>query len=118
MATTVKSYATEGIEGFPVEIEVSSIHGLPCLSIIGFPDQSIKEAGDRIRAAIIGTGYKFPEALFHTIHSILSQWYADPIIFHCITAKSILKTKIFICLSKAQSFFGPCYYHIIVNNTN
>ena len=62
MATTVKSYATEGIEGFPVEIEVSSIHGLPCLSIIGLPDQSIKEAGDRIRAAIIGTGYKFPEA--------------------------------------------------------
>lgn len=61
MATTTNTFATEGIDGFPVEIEVSSIHGFPCLSIIGLPDQAVKEAGDRIRAAIIGTGYKFPE---------------------------------------------------------
>ena len=52
MATVVETFAIEGIEGYRVEIEASSIKGVPSLSIVGLPDQSIKESGDRVESAI------------------------------------------------------------------
>lgn len=61
MATVVKSMATSGVDGFMVEIEVSTIRGQQqMLSIIGLPDQAIKEAGERIQAAIESCGYDIP----------------------------------------------------------
>ena len=62
MATVVKSMATSGVDGFMVEIEVSVIRGQQqMLSIIGLPDQAIKEAGERIQAAIESCGYDIPK---------------------------------------------------------
>ncbi|MFN2927082.1 YifB family Mg chelatase-like AAA ATPase [Lachnospiraceae bacterium YH-ros2228] len=62
MAITVKSMATSGVDGFMVEIEASTIRGQQqCMSIIGLPDQAIKEAGERIQAAIESCGYDFPK---------------------------------------------------------
>ncbi len=53
MAIVVKSMATSGVDGYMVEIEASTIRGQQqMLSIIGLPDQAIKEAGERIQAAI------------------------------------------------------------------
>ena len=44
MATVVRSMATSGVEGFMVEIEASTIRGQQqMISIIGLPDQAIKE---------------------------------------------------------------------------
>ncbi len=62
MAITVKSMATSGVDGFMVEIEASTIKGQQqILSIIGLPDQAIKEAGERIQAAIESCGYDIPK---------------------------------------------------------
>lgn len=62
MAITVKSMATSGVEGFMVEIEASTIRGQQqSMSIIGLPDQAIKEAGERIQAAIESCGYDIPK---------------------------------------------------------
>ncbi len=62
MAIVVKSMATSGVDGFMVEIEASTIRGQQQnLSIIGLPDQVIKEAGERIQAAIESCGYDFPK---------------------------------------------------------
>lgn len=62
MAIVVKSMATSGVEGFMVEIEASTIRGQQqMLSIIGLPDQAIKEAGERIQAAIESCGYDIPK---------------------------------------------------------
>ena len=53
MATVVKSMATMGVDAFVVEIEASTLRGQQqSMSIIGLPDQAIKEAGERIQAAI------------------------------------------------------------------
>ena len=62
MATIVNCFAVEGIDGFPVEIEASLITGMPCMSIIGLGDQAVQEAGDRIRAAVVASGYKIPSS--------------------------------------------------------
>ena len=62
MATMVKSMALEGIEGFPVEIEAATIRGQQqMVSIIGLGDQAVKEAGERIQAAITCYGYDLPK---------------------------------------------------------
>ena len=62
MAIVVKSMATSGVEGFMVEIEASTIRGQQQgMSIIGLPDQAIKEAGERIQAAIESCGYDIPK---------------------------------------------------------
>ena len=60
MATVINSFSVDGIEGFPIEIEASLISGISCMSIIGLGDQAVQEAGDRIRAAIVCSGYKIP----------------------------------------------------------
>jgi magnesium chelatase family protein len=35
-------------------------NGLPSLSIVGLPETAVKESKDRVRSAIINSGYKFP----------------------------------------------------------
>ena len=50
------------INGFMVEIEASTIRGQQQgMFIIGLPDQAIKEAGERIQAAIESCGYDIPK---------------------------------------------------------
>ena len=61
MATILNSFAISGIEGYPVKIEADTIYGQPSVSIIGLGDRAIKEASDRIQAAIIQLGYDFPK---------------------------------------------------------
>ena len=62
MATVVKSLAVEGIEAFVVEIEATTIRGQQqMMSIIGLGDQAIKEAGERIQAAMEHCGYEIPK---------------------------------------------------------
>ena len=58
LAIVVKSMATSGVDGFMVEIEASTIRGQQqSISIIGLPDQAIKEAGERVQASIDSCGY-------------------------------------------------------------
>ena len=62
MATVVKSMATSGVDGFMVEIEASIIRGQQqAVSIIGLGDQAVKEAGERMQAAIESCGYDIPK---------------------------------------------------------
>ena len=61
MATLVRSFAVQGIDGFPVDIETSTLEGQPMISIIGLGDQAVREAGERIQAALDDCGYDFPK---------------------------------------------------------
>ena len=49
-----------GLEGKLVEVESDITSGLPSFNIVGLPDSSIKESKDRVRVALINSGYKFP----------------------------------------------------------
>lgn len=62
MATMVRSMAAEGIDGFVVEVEATVIRGAQQqISIIGLGDQAVKEAGERMQAAIEFCGYEIPK---------------------------------------------------------
>jgi magnesium chelatase family protein len=55
------SIALVGVEGYPVEIETDIANGLPCLLLVGLPDTALREARDRIRAAIVNSHEQWPQ---------------------------------------------------------
>jgi len=64
----VKSGGVWGVEGFPVEVEVDLSQGLPSFNVVGLPDNSVKEARERVRASPSdvrkqGTFYDLPIAI-------------------------------------------------------
>src|SRR6266436_6778513 len=55
------SIALVGVEGHPVEIEADIQNGLPGLLLVGLPDTALREARDRIRAAIVNSREAWPQ---------------------------------------------------------
>ncbi len=60
MVSKVRSYATSGIDALEVFVEVDSSRGLPSVVIVGLPDSAVKESKERVRAAIVNSGFPFP----------------------------------------------------------
>ena len=60
MLANVKSLTVWGIDGYNVDVEVDISFGIPSISIVGLPDQAVKESKDRIRPAIKNSGFDFP----------------------------------------------------------
>jgi magnesium chelatase family protein len=59
MLAKVFSAAVNGIEAFPLEIEVNAGYGDTLIVIVGLPDAAVKEARDRVTTALINSGYTF-----------------------------------------------------------
>jgi len=55
------SVALVGVEGHLIEIEADIAQGLPAMILVGLPDTALREARDRIRAAIVNTGESWPQ---------------------------------------------------------
>lgn len=60
MYARIRSLGLKGIGGYEVELEVYISSGLPRFDIVGLPDAAVKEAGDRVRAAIKNNGLDYP----------------------------------------------------------
>jgi magnesium chelatase family protein len=54
------SFALAGIEAISISVEVHMSNGLPSFTIVGLPDKAVNESRQRVRAAIINSGYLFP----------------------------------------------------------
>jgi magnesium chelatase family protein len=50
-----------GIEAHVVEVEAHLSPGLPGMSIVGLPDTAVGEARDRVRAAVLNSGARWPQ---------------------------------------------------------
>ena len=61
MAAVVNSFSIFGIDGYLVKIEIDTIYGQPSVSIVGMGDTAIKEARERLEAAIINSKFEFPK---------------------------------------------------------
>ena len=60
MYTTVTGMALQGLDGWPISVEADVQSGLPCVDIVGLPASSVREAKERVRAAIINSGFEWP----------------------------------------------------------
>lgn len=60
MIAKIHSFGLSGIFGYTVTAECFLSGGLPTFDIVGLPDSAVKEARERVRAAIKTCGFKFP----------------------------------------------------------
>ena len=60
MFSTINSLGVSGIGGYLVSVEVYISNGLPHFDMVGLPDAAVKEARERVRAAIKNNGFRFP----------------------------------------------------------
>ena len=60
MVVTVRSLGLNGIAGYAVSAECFLSGGLPAFDIVGLPDAAVREARERVRAAVKNCGAKFP----------------------------------------------------------
>ncbi len=56
----VRSMGLRGLDGYEISVECYITNGLPGFDVVGLPDAAVKEARERVRAAIKNCGYKFP----------------------------------------------------------
>ena len=49
--------ALMGVTGHLVEVEADIGNGLPATILVGLPDTAVREARDRVRAAIVNSGW-------------------------------------------------------------
>lgn len=63
MLAQVHSFVLQGIDPLACEVEVDVVEdGMPKSTIVGLPDAAVKESVERVRSAMVNTGYPFPMA--------------------------------------------------------
>ncbi len=61
MLARATTFAIDGIDPRRVWVEVDIRSGLPSFTIVGLGDAAVRESRDRVRAAILNSGFKFPD---------------------------------------------------------
>ncbi|PIE56906.1 MAG: ATP-dependent protease [Desulfobulbus propionicus] len=60
MLASVTTCGVWGVDGHMVRVEVDLARGIPAFATVGLPEAAVREAKDRVRAAIRNSGYQFP----------------------------------------------------------
>jgi magnesium chelatase family protein len=60
MPANVATFSIHGVSSREVTVEVDIHTGLPAFTIVGLPDRALREARERVRAALLNSGFEFP----------------------------------------------------------
>jgi magnesium chelatase family protein len=60
MLARARTFTIEGLHARAVTVEVDIRPGLPAFAIVGLADAAVREARDRVHAAVLNSGYEFP----------------------------------------------------------
>ena len=60
MLARAQTFTIDGLQARPVTVEVDIRHGLPAFAIVGLADAAVREARERVKTAILNSGYEFP----------------------------------------------------------
>ena len=60
MTATVLSAATVGIDAYLVHVEVDTDRQLPSFTVVGLPDNAVRESRERVMAAVRNAGFQWP----------------------------------------------------------
>lgn len=104
MLAKINSLTIWGIEGVPVDVEVDISFGLPSISIVGLPDQAVRESRDRIKPAIKNSGFKFPSDRKLVINLAPADLKKEGAYFDLPIAVGILAAAGVVPLSRAEEF--------------
>jgi magnesium chelatase family protein len=61
MFAIARTFALVGVAAEPVHVEVDVGGGLPAFTIVGLPDTAVRESRERVRSALVNSGFKFPQ---------------------------------------------------------
>src|SRR5918997_1695572 len=56
----VTTFAVDGVASRRVWVEADIRQGLPAFTVVGLADKAVREARERVRAAIVNSGFEFP----------------------------------------------------------
>lgn len=60
MLACIPSEALSGLDGHRVDVEADAVPAAPAFTIVGLPDAAVQESRERVRAAIVNSGFEFP----------------------------------------------------------
>jgi len=60
MLARVMTFAVDGVDARRVWVEADIRLGLPAFTVVGLADKAVREARERVRAAMVNSGYEFP----------------------------------------------------------
>ncbi|MFN8131359.1 MAG: YifB family Mg chelatase-like AAA ATPase [Solirubrobacteraceae bacterium] len=60
MLARVATFALDGLDCRPVTVEVDVRPGLPAFTVVGLGDAAVRESRERVRAALLNSGFEFP----------------------------------------------------------
>lgn len=60
MTAIFNSYCLHGLNAIPIQLEVEVSKGMPYFAVIGMAGTSVQEAKERVRSAMMASGFKFP----------------------------------------------------------
>jgi magnesium chelatase family protein len=58
---SARTFTLLGVEAREVQVEVDVDSGLPSFAVVGLPDAAVRESRERVRAALVNSGFKFPQ---------------------------------------------------------
>jgi magnesium chelatase family protein len=61
MLARATTFALDGVESRQVTVEADIRSGLPAFTIVGLADKAVREARERVRAALVNSGFEFPQ---------------------------------------------------------
>jgi magnesium chelatase family protein len=103
--TKILSAAHFGLKTLPIEVEVNiAKKGFPQVQIIGLPSKAVEEAKERVRTAIINSGFEFPNYKI-TINLAPADLPKEGSAYDLPIAIGILHAAGEVCLPKEKSLF-------------
>lgn len=60
MPSVARTFSLIAIEAEPVHVELDVTRGLPGFAIVGLPDAAVRESRERVRSALLNSGFTFP----------------------------------------------------------
>ncbi len=93
MTVTVKSAAVYGIDGFVVDVECFASGSFPGFTLVGLPDTAVREAYERIKAAIKSSGIEFPTTAI-TVNLAPADRLKQGTVFDLAILLAILKSSV------------------------
>src|SRR5919202_5017533 len=61
MLASMATFTIEVVDSREVTVEVDVRQGLPVFTVVGLPDAAVREARERVRAAMLNSGLEFPQ---------------------------------------------------------
>ena len=104
MTSVIKTAAVNGIEGFIVDAECYSAGNFPKFSLVGLPDAAVREAYERIKAAVKSSGIEFPQSTV-TVNLAPADMLKQGTAFDLAIMLSIIKSTV---LSTSDTS-GQCF---------